>query len=142
MKGATALDCANTISRPNAMKMTTIGTIQNFFSCRRNWKNSDMTRLFFMMTSKHALEMRPIAIARRIRRPPFELVPAPRQRILADQAPQQRHRHQQQREHQRQQNSGVDVPEHTGEFPPGRARPFEQARLYQAEEQQHAADSP
>src|SRR5207342_951519 len=36
---------------------------------------------------------------------------------------------------------GVDVAEHAGEFPPGRARPFEQPRLYQAEEQQHAADS-
>src|SRR3981081_1487557 len=123
MNGATALDCANTISNPKAMKMMTMGTIQNFFSWRRNWKNSDMTRLFFMMTSKHAFKMRPIAVARRIRRPPFELLAPPRQGILAGTAPQQRHRNQEQREHQRQENSGVDVAEHPGELPPRRARP-------------------
>src|ERR1700730_6680670 len=109
MNGATALDCANTISRPKATKMMTIGTIQNFFSCRRNWKNSDMTRLFFMMTSEHALEVRPIPIARGIGRPAFELISTTRERILADQAPDQRQRHQEQREHHGQENSRVHV---------------------------------
>src|SRR5881628_3567681 len=109
MNGATALDCANTISRPNATKMITIGTSQNFFSCRRNAKNCDITLLFFIMTSEHALEVRAIAISRGIRRPPFEFVPATRERILSDQTPEERQRNQQQRKQDRQENSCVDI---------------------------------
>src|SRR5260221_13101824 len=109
MNGATALDCANTISRPNATKMTTIGTSQNFFSWRRNWKNCDMTLDFFIVTSKHALEMRAVAISRGIRRPPFELLSTTRERILADRTPDQRQRNQKQRDHDRQQNARVHV---------------------------------
>src|SRR5579872_6961815 len=107
MNGATALDCANTISSPNAMKMITIGTSQNFFSCRRNSKNSEMTRLFFMMTSEHALEMCAIAVAYRIPRPPFEFISTARERIDAEQAPEQRHWNEEQRKQERQQNTGI-----------------------------------
>src|SRR5258708_1701676 len=141
MNGATALDCANTISKPNATKIITIGTSQNFFSCRRNWKNCDTTLLFFMMTSKHPLKMRAIAIARGIRYPTFELLSTTRQRILAGEAPDERQRHQEHREQQRQQNARVDIRQHARESPPPCARPLEQLRPDNAEEQQHGADS-
>src|SRR5258707_15726420 len=98
MNGATALDCANTISRPNATKISPIGTSQTFSSCRRNWKNCDTTLLFFMMTSKHPLEMRAIAIARGIGYPTFELLSTTPKRVLAGQAPDERQRHQERRE--------------------------------------------
>src|SRR5580765_5454340 len=142
MNGATALDCANTISRPKATKMTTIGTSQNFFSCRRNAKNCDITLDFFMMTSKHPLEMRPIAIALGIRRPTLELLATARERILAEHAPHQRQRDQEHGEEQRQQNARVDVGEHAGKSPPHGARPLQELRPYDAEQQQHRANSP
>src|ERR1041385_5267278 len=102
MNGATALDCANTISDPKAMKMMTMGTSQNFFSWRRNWKNSDMTRLVFMTTSEHAFEMRAIAIPGRIHGPAPERVAPTRQRIVADEAPDRRQRNQHQSKQHRQ----------------------------------------
>src|SRR5262245_13499142 len=142
MNGATALDCANTISSPKATKMTTIGTSQNFFSCRRNSKNCPMTLDFFMMTSEHAFEMRSIAISCGVQRPALELLPAARERILAEHAPHQRQRDQEHREQHRQQNARVDVGEHARKSPPERARPFEQLRRRQAEEQQNTADRP
>src|SRR5579864_2595024 len=92
MNGATALDCAKIIRIPNAMKMTTIGTSQNFFSWRRNWKNSVMTRFLFMMASEHPLEMRAIAIPSGIGRPTVEPCPAAAERILAGETPDERHR--------------------------------------------------
>src|SRR6185436_1203705 len=101
MNGATALDCAKTINSPKAMKMTTIGTSQNFFSWLRNCKNCEMTLLFFMMTSEHALEMRAIAIACRIGSPAGEFVAPPRQWILSSQPPHERYRHQQNGEQHR-----------------------------------------
>src|SRR5436190_7147452 len=142
MNGATALDCANTISRPKATKMITIGTSQNFFSCRRNAKNCDITLDFFMMTSKHPLEMRPIAVALGIRRPPLELLATAREWILAEHPPHQRQRNQEHGEQQRQQNARVDVGEHTGKSPPHCARPLQELRPYDAEQQQHCADAP
>src|SRR5213083_3064251 len=48
MNGATALDCENTISRPNSTNTMTIGTSQYFFSCLRNLKNSPRTRPLLM----------------------------------------------------------------------------------------------
>src|SRR5215471_2062597 len=97
MNGATALDCANTISRPNARKTTTIGTSQNFFSWRRNWKNSEITRLLFITPSKQTLEMLTVAVPSRIRRPASELLSAPCERVLARQTPDERQRHEDQR---------------------------------------------
>src|SRR6266487_1628356 len=141
MNGATALDCANTINSPNATKTTTIGTSQNFFSCCRNWKNWDRTLVFLMMTSEHTLEMRAIAIARGIRCPPFELFSTTRERIFAGQTPDQRQRHQQHREQNRQENARIDVRQHAGESPPEGARPLEELRPYDTEEQQHATDA-
>ena len=46
--GATALDCENTISSPNNTNTTTIGISQYFFSSRRNWMNSESTRVLAM----------------------------------------------------------------------------------------------
>src|SRR6266516_8140799 len=48
MNGATALDCENTISRPNSTKTTTIGISQYFFSWRRKSQNSANTRLLLI----------------------------------------------------------------------------------------------
>src|SRR3954452_15955962 len=48
MNGATALDCENTINRPNSTNTMTIGTSQYFFSCFRNCTNSDNTRPLLM----------------------------------------------------------------------------------------------
>ena len=45
---AMALLCEKTISSPNRTKTTTIGSSQYFFSWRRNWTNSDRTRLLAM----------------------------------------------------------------------------------------------
>src|SRR5678815_4922476 len=101
MNGATALDCANTMRRPKAMKITTIGTSQNFFSWLRNCKNCEITLLFFMMTSEHALEMRSIAITGRVWTPTGEFLASPCQWILSGQPPDERYRNQQNGEQHR-----------------------------------------
>ena len=44
MKGATALDCENTINRPKSTNTMMIGISQYFFSWRRNAQNSPRTR--------------------------------------------------------------------------------------------------
>src|SRR5688500_20267356 len=56
--GATALDCENTINRPNSTNTITIGSSQYFFSWRRNWMNSDSTRLFAMTSFLRSEERR------------------------------------------------------------------------------------
>ena len=48
MNGAMALDCENTISKPNSTNTTTIGRSQYFFSCRRKAQNYEMTRLLLI----------------------------------------------------------------------------------------------
>ena len=89
MNGATALDCANTISRPNSDEDDDDRHQPELLFLPQELEELDMTRLF-SLTSEHALEMLPVAIPRRIRRPPFELSGA-RERILADHPPHQRH---------------------------------------------------
>src|SRR5258705_13557702 len=102
MNGAMALDCENTISRPNRTNMTTIGTSQYFFSWRRNAQKSDTTRPLLIRPSIHALIVPAIAVAVRVWRPSRGGAPAACERILAGQAPEQADRHEDHDEHHRQ----------------------------------------
>src|SRR6185369_767952 len=107
MNGAIALDCENTISRPNSTKTTTIGRSQYFFSCRRNVQNSEMTRPLLITTSIHPEIVPAIAVAARVRRPSPCRAAAPRERIPSRQPPDQADRHQDHDEHDRQQDPRV-----------------------------------
>src|SRR5215213_9336073 len=104
MNGATALDCENTINRPNSTNTTTIGTSQYFFSVRRNSINSDRTCPLLMVPSKHPIEMARIAIARRRRDPSGPGPPPPCEWILAGQPPDQANGRQQYEEQYGQQH--------------------------------------
>src|SRR5688572_21477350 len=158
MNGATALDCENTINRPNSTNTMTIGSSQYFFSWRRNWMNSDSTRLFAMTSflcafcafcglcllwpaSIHPREMILVAIARRIRRPAGPMLSLDRERVASDQPPDERHGRQDDEERDRQDHPGVDVAEDQRELPPHRARVLQQARRGQAEHHEHGADA-
>src|SRR6267378_2549050 len=132
MNGATALDCENTISRPNSTNTSTIGTSQYFFSCRRNCQNSVNTRLLLMELTRfsvHAVVVFGVAITHRVRRPTEPLVPPARQRILPGQPPQHRKRHEHDREQNREQDPRVDIAQRAREPPPGGARVFEKRRI-------------
>src|SRR5882724_12066123 len=140
MNGATALDCENTIRRPNSTKTTTIGTSQYFFSCRRNCQNSVRTRFLLMATSEHAFVMFTIAISSGIRRPSRPRVAAPRQRVLSREAPDQGDGHEPDDEQDRQQHAGVDVAQRAREPPPRGARIFQERRVDEPGHEQEAAE--
>src|SRR3954470_22806097 len=122
MNGATALDCENTISRPNSTKTTTIGTSQYFFSCRRNWTNSASTRDLAMGSSIHSVEVFLVAIPGRVFDPPGIIGATPRQWIAPHQPPRGADRRQHEQERQRQQHPRVHPPEHRRKRPPCVAR--------------------
>src|SRR6185436_9563004 len=105
MNGATALDCENTINRPNRTNTTTIGTSQYFFSARRNSTNSDRTCPLLMVPSKHPIEVAWIAIALRRRNPSGPGAPSPCERILAGEPPDQADGGQQHEEQYRQEHT-------------------------------------
>src|SRR5215472_7861861 len=130
MNGATALDCENTISRPNSTKTMTIGTSQYFFSCLRNWKNSPRTRPLLMIPSLrcsvHLIVVLAVAIALRIGGPARPFVATTCQRIASHQTPDQTHRRQHDQEQERQPKARHHAAECQREFPPVLARIFEQ----------------
>src|SRR5204863_281758 len=109
MNGAIALDCEKTIRRPNSRNTSTIGTSQYFFSWRRNWKNSERTRLLLIPSSIHAEKMPPIPVTARIRRPSGGGGAAPGERVLADQPPDEAEGDEDRDEHHRQQHACVEV---------------------------------
>src|SRR5262252_4480277 len=129
MNGATALDCENTIRRPNSTKTMTIGTSQYFFSCFRNCPNSEKTRLLLITASKHAFVVAGITIAGRVRRPARPLVAPPGQWILAGQTPDQGDRNEDDGEEDGQQDASVDVTQRLREPPPGCARVLQHRRM-------------
>src|ERR1043165_621966 len=141
MNGATALDCENTIRRPNSTNTTMIGTSQYFFSWRRNAQNSVNTRPLLMVTSVHAFVMLRIAIARRIRRPSWEPVTTAHQRILAAQPPDHRQRNEHDRKENREEDSGVHVAERAREPPPRGARVLQQRRVHESGREEKGADA-
>src|SRR5689334_675297 len=118
MNGATALDCENTINRPNRMKTMTIGINQYFFSCFRNCQNSPRTRLLAMATSIHPSEMIGTAESFGRRRPAAPMLALARQGIDTGQPPEEAHRRQDDRKRDRQDDARVDITERHGEFPP------------------------
>src|SRR5712692_732025 len=139
MNGATALDCENTISRPNSTNTSTIGTSQYFFSCRRNCQNSANTRLLLMKVASlsiHSLVVFGVTITCRVWRPTRPLVPPARQRILPDQPPHHRQRHEHDRKKNRQQHPRVDVPERPRKPPPCGAGIREDRRVQNARREQ------
>src|SRR5262245_14273612 len=142
MKGATALDCENTISRPKRTKTTTIGTSQYFFSCRRNIQNSERTRPLLIQPSIHARVMLSIAIPGRIRRPSRRGRGRPPacERILAEEPPHHPERHEDDDEEQREQHAGVEVADHERDSPPPDARPRQRRRRDAAEDDQRGTD--
>src|SRR6188474_2039970 len=139
MNGAMALDCENTISRPNRTNMTTIGTSQYFFSWRRNAQKSDTTRPLLIPPSIHALIVPAIAVAVRVRRPSRRGAAAACERILSRQAPEEPDGYEDQHEHHRQQHARVEIPDDAGHAPPPDVGPFEQRRPDRAEHDQRGA---
>src|SRR6476469_8125180 len=136
MNGATALDCENTISRPNNTKTMTIGTSQYFFSCFRNLKNSPSTRPLLIPEPRHLehpVVVFSIAIARWIRRPPRPVLTAARQRIPAQEPPDEVDGGQHNQEQQRQPETSHHMAKRSRERPPVPARPFEQRRTNQSQ---------
>src|SRR3989442_15206463 len=119
MKGATALDCENTIRSPKRTKTITIGTSQYFFSCRKNCQSSKTTRrLLTMNSSEHPRVMLGIAVAFGVRRPPGPRVAPARKRIPAGDPPNQAERHERDSEQNFQEHATVHVREHAGKAPP------------------------
>src|SRR5712664_3148466 len=119
MKGATALDCENTSSRPNSTNTTTMGTSQYFFSCLRNCQNSPMTRPLLIRTpSEHSGEVMRVFVARRMRRPSAPGRPASRERVPADQPPHDSDRRQNEQKKNRQQHACVEPAQNRRELPP------------------------
>src|SRR5438034_2885706 len=141
MNGAMALDCENTISRPNSTKTTTIGTSQYFFSWRRNCRNSERTRPLLITTSIHARIVMMVSIPRRIRPPAGPRRAPAGQRVLPRQTPHHGQRYQHDRKQHRQQDARVHVSEDAREPPPHRARQREQRRIRDAEHDQHEPDA-
>src|SRR5437588_1429858 len=105
MNGATALDCAKTISSPKSTNTTTIGTSQYFFSCRMNCQSSETTRCLLMTSSKHPRIVVWIAVSCRMRRPAGPPVAPAAERILSRDAPDEADRHQDGGEEDRQEHA-------------------------------------
>src|SRR5437899_3110411 len=87
MNGATTLDRANTIRRPNRTNTITIGTSQYLRSCRRNCQSSATTRPLLIASSKHPVVMLRITVACGVRRPPRPLVAASGEGIPSGETP-------------------------------------------------------
>src|SRR5215467_5860658 len=147
MNGATALDCENTINRPNSTKTTTIGTSQYFFSCLRNLKNSPSTRLLLIPEPrsaglqprlsgrreglhhphlKHPVVMFSIAIAGRVRGPSRPAIAAARERVPPHQPPDEVDRREHDNEQQGKPETRHHVAEGAGKRPPVTAGPPQQ----------------
>src|SRR6476660_9671305 len=140
MNGAMALDCEKTISSPNDRNTSTIGTSQYFFSWRRNWKNSERTRLLLIPSSIHAEKVPAIAVAARIRRPAVGGGPPPGERVLAHQPPDETERHENHDEHQRHQHARIEVADDQRHAPPPDAWPLQERGRDRAEQDEDAAD--
>ena len=85
MKGATALDWVNTISRPNSTSTSTMGRSQYFLL-----RHQELPELFQDSTLGHGQyprEVRAIGIALRVRRPARPRFATLAKRIAADQTP-------------------------------------------------------
>src|SRR6516162_2094853 len=133
MNGATALDCAKMISKPNKTNTTTIGTNQYFFSCLRNDQNSDRTRPLLierllipprLNSLIHPRKMVTISIPARVRRPPAGRMPAP-ERIFSAQPRHDTDWHEHKKKHHAQQQARVEIADRAGHSPPPHAGPRE-----------------